>query len=96
MMESWSLEEEHIIKDIRNLSRLIKELNYTAIKDIRNLFRLEKEIKQLKINLFEYKKEDYNKPVIVNNFGINNYIEYKSKVEKHYQLKNILTKLNYT
>ena len=41
-MESLSLEQENIIKDIRNLSRLKKELSYTAIKDIRNLFRLEK------------------------------------------------------
>ena len=37
-----SLEEENIIKDIRNLFTLKKELNYTTIKDIRNRFRLEK------------------------------------------------------
>ena len=37
-MESLSLEEEKIIKDMRNLFRLKKELNYTAIKRIRNLF----------------------------------------------------------
>ena len=37
MMESLSLEEEKIIKDIRNLLRLKKEQNYTAIKDITNL-----------------------------------------------------------
>ena len=42
MIESLSVEEESIIKDIRNLFRLKKELNDTAIKDIRNLFRLEK------------------------------------------------------
>ena len=42
-MESLSLEEENIIKDIKNLLRLKKELNHTAIKDIRNLFKLEKE-----------------------------------------------------
>ena len=36
-MVSSSLEEESIIKDIRNLFRLKKELNYTTIKDIRNL-----------------------------------------------------------
>ena len=35
-------EEEKIIKDIRNLFRLKRELNYTAVKDIRNLFRREK------------------------------------------------------
>ena len=39
-MESLSLIEENISKDIRNFFRLKnKELNYTAIKDIRNLFR---------------------------------------------------------
>ena len=36
-MESLRLEEENIIKDIRNIFRLKKELNYTALKDIRNL-----------------------------------------------------------
>ena len=35
-------EDEKIIKDIRNVFRLKKDLNYTAIKDIRNLFRREK------------------------------------------------------
>ena len=51
-MESLYLEKGNIIKDIRNLFRLKKELNYTAIKDIRNLFRLEKKVKQLKIESF--------------------------------------------
>ena len=37
-----SLEKENIIKDIRNIFKLKKELKYRAIKDIRNLFRLEK------------------------------------------------------
>ena len=32
-MESLSAEEENIIKDKKNLFRLNKELNYTAIKD---------------------------------------------------------------
>ena len=41
-MESLSLEEENIIKDIRNPFRLKKELNYNRIKDIKNLFRQEK------------------------------------------------------
>ena len=35
-------EDEKIIKDKRNVFRLKKDLNYTAIKDIRNLFRREK------------------------------------------------------
>ena len=38
-METLSLEEEDIIKDIRNIFRLKKEQNYTAIKDIRTRFR---------------------------------------------------------
>ena len=82
MMESLSLEVENIIKDLRNLFRLKKNLNYTAIKDIRNDFRLEKETKANKDrilrdtkNLFEYEEEDYYKPVIVNNFRSNNYTE---------------------
>ena len=32
-MESLGLNEENIIKDIRNLFRLKKKKNYTAIKD---------------------------------------------------------------
>ena len=61
MTESLNLEEINIIKDIRNLFRLKKELNSTAIKDIRKLFRLGNEtIAQLKIhrdikNVFEHK-----------------------------------------
>ena len=54
MMENLRPEEEKIIKGIRNLFRLKKELNYTAIKDIRNLFRLEKKkLKKLKIEYLE-------------------------------------------
>ena len=36
MMKRLSLEEENIIKDIRNLFKLKKELSYTAIKDIKS------------------------------------------------------------
>ena len=46
-MESLRLQEENIIKDIRNLFRR-KKLNYFAIKDIRSLFRLDKETKAIK------------------------------------------------
>ena len=53
MMKSLSLEEESIIKDARNLFRLKKELNYTAVKDMRNLFRIEKKLYQLKIEYLE-------------------------------------------
>ena len=90
-MESLSLEEENIIKDIRNLFRLKKEQNYTAIKDIRNLFRLEKETKAIKYriltdikNLFEHEEEEnYYKPVRVSNFWSNNYIEYESNGDRN-------------
>ena len=41
-MENLMSEEEKIIKVIRNLFGLKKELNDTAIKDIRNIFRLKK------------------------------------------------------
>ena len=86
-MGSLSLQEENIIKDISNLFRLKKELNYTAIKDIRHLFREEKEAKAIKNrmlrhikNLSEHEKEEenYYKPVNVSNFWSNNYIEYES------------------
>ena len=89
-MEILSLEEENIIKDIRNLFRLKKGLNYTAIKDIRNLFKLEKETKAIKErilrdikNLFEHEEEEsYYKPVRVSNFRSNNYIEYESNADE--------------
>ena len=48
MLESLSLEEENIIKDIVNLFRLKKKLKYTIFIDIKNLFRLEKETKAIK------------------------------------------------
>ena len=47
MLQSLSTEEEKIIKYIRNVFRLKKELNYTAIKNIRSLFRQEKETKKI-------------------------------------------------
>ena len=84
-MENLRPEEEKIIKGIRNLFRLKKELNYTAIKDLRNLFRLEKETKAIKDrilrdinNLFEHEEEEKG----VSNFWSNNYIEYESNSER--------------
>ena len=89
-MENPRPEEGKIIKDIRNLFRLKKELNYTAIKDIRSLFRLEKEAKLIKDrklrdikNLFEHEKENYYKPVRVDNFWSNNYLYYESNGESN-------------
>ena len=73
-MENPRSEEKKIIKDIRNLFRLKKEVK--GIKDIvlRNIN-----------NFFEYEKEEesYYKPVRVNSFWSNNYIEYKSNDDKN-------------
>ena len=52
-MENLRPGEEKIIKDIRNLFRLKKELNDTALKNIRNLFRLKNKLKKLKIKYSE-------------------------------------------
>ena len=73
-MESLSLEEENIIKDIRNLIRQQKETK--TIKD--------KILRGIK-NLFEHEKEEknYYKPVRVSNFWSNNYIEYESNGDRN-------------
>ena len=66
------------------------KLNYTAIKDVRNLFKQVKETKAIKDrilsdikNLFEQQEENYYKPVRVNNFWSNNYIEYESDSDRN-------------
>ena len=91
MMENSRPEEEIIIKYIRNLFRLKRELNYTAIKDIRNLFKWEKETKAIKDkilrdvkNLFEHEEEDkiFRVKVRVNIFCSSNCIEYKCDDDK--------------
>ena len=89
MMENPWPEGEKIVKDIRNLFRLKKELNYIAIKDVRNLVRQKKkkETKTIKDrilrdikSLFEHEgeEENYHKSVRVNDFWGNNYIEYET------------------
>ena len=67
-MKNLRLEEENIIKDIRNPFRLNEELNYTAIKDIKSLFRPEKKVKQLKIEYLEILKIflSMKKKIIIN------------------------------
>ena len=86
-MESLSLEEENIIKDIRNLFRLKQ-------KDIRNLFRLEKETKAIKArtlkdieNLLkneEEEEESYYKPVVrVNTFWSNSWIDFDNNNDRN-------------
>ena len=73
-------------------------------KDIRNLFRLKKEREAIKDkivrdirNLLEHEEEDYYKPVRVINFWRTVIINMKVMVIeiKHYQLKNILIKLDH-
>ena len=67
-----------------------KKKNYTAVKDIGNLLKLKKETKAIKDlilreikNLFESKEENYHKPVRMNNFWSNNYIEYRSNSDRN-------------
>ena len=81
--------EENIIKDIRNILRLKKETEGTkdiVLRNIKNLFEYEKE------------EENYHKPVRLNNFWSNNYIQYKSVTvikTEYYQLKNVMIKLEH-
>ena len=86
--------DDNLIKDKKNLFRLKKYIYETIIKDVKNLFKLKK-IKQLKIEK-EHEEKDYYKPVRAGSFWSNNYIEYESNGDriKHYQLKNILIKLD--
>ena len=68
MMKNLGLEEENIIKNIRNLFTLEKEtkgIKDEIFRDIKNLF------------------DEYYKPVRVNNFWSNNYIEYKSNNNRY-------------
>ena len=79
-------EEEEIIKNIRNLFKLKKEIKgikYIILKYIKNLFEHEEE------------EENYFKPVRVNNFWSNNYIEYKSNsdISKRLLVEEYLNKI---
>ena len=83
MMENPKPEEENVPKDIRNVFRLKKELNYTEIKDIRVLENKTKAIKDRiprdTKNLFEHEEEEnYFKPVRASSLWSNNCIEYES------------------
>ena len=58
MTESPSLEEENMIKYVRNiisLKKIKKETIDTTIKDIRSLFKLEKENEEIKDRILRYK-----------------------------------------
>ena len=92
MTESPRIEEEKIIKYVKDLFRLKqvkKETIDTSIKDIRHVFRLQKENKGIKDriirdnrNVFELEEDDYNKSVRVGKFRSKIYIEYKSKGDR--------------
>ena len=59
-----TLEEENIIKNIRNIFKLKNELNYTALKDVTK----DRKFTDIK-NFFEHEEEEhYYKPVRVNHF----------------------------
>ena len=91
--------EDNIIKE-----RLKIEIDDITIKDIRSLFRLKEENEAIKErvvrnirNFFEY-EEDYYKLIRLGNFWSNNILNMKvMNIEvKHYQLENILIKLEQT
>ena len=72
--------------------------------DVRNLSRLKKETKPIKnkiiryIRILEHEKVDYYKPVSISSLWSNILLNIKvMAIElKHYQLKNILIKLDHT
>ena len=85
MTENPTTKQEKMIKDIRTLSKLKKEQNYTAIKDIKKLFKLEEETKAIKDRILrgikyhlEHEAEEVNYYKPVSNFFSKNYTEYES------------------
>ena len=73
MMENPRPREEKIIKVIRNIFRLkkqVKGIKYIVLRNIMNLSKHEE-------------GENYYKQVRLNNFWSNNYIEYKSNGDKN-------------
>ena len=67
----------------------IKKTENKIIKDVRNLFRLKKnEVIKDKIindirNLFEHEEEDYYKPIQIEIFWSDNFIEYESNGDRN-------------
>ena len=84
-------------ENIFRLKKRKKETNDVTIKSIRNLFRLKKENKATKCRVqvtSEHEEEDYYKPIRVDNFWADNYIEYKGKGgRKMLSVKKILNKI---
>ena len=93
MIKSPTLEDENIIKDVKNLFRFEKpkrEAIYTPIKDIRNLLRREKKKNATKDIILsnvrdrlENPEETYYKLGREIKFWGNSYNEYKSNCERH-------------
>ena len=83
------------------MKKLKRETNNAIVKGKSNIFRLNKENKTIKYrihrgirNHFEQEEEHYCKPVIVNNFYSNSYIEHKRKRDrKTLSVKKYLTKI---
>ena len=72
-MENSRSQKEKIIKDIKKVFRLkkeIKEIKDIVFRNIKHLFRFKKE------------EKNYYKPVRVKNVWSNDYIEYKSNGDK--------------
>ena len=72
--------EDNIVKDVKNLFRLKKEIDNNPLKDMSNLFRLKKENEAIKNKIIRdiktlFEEDDYYKPITVGNFWNNNYIE---------------------
>ena len=53
----------NIIKDVRNLFRLKKEIDVTAIKDIRDIFRFKKETEAIKDRII---RDNMKEKIIIN------------------------------
>ena len=90
--------KDTIIKDIKNIFRLRKEIDNSAIKGITK--KKENEtikdwiIRDIK-SLFE-QENNYYKPIRVGNLWNDSFIEYESNSDKKNQYKNILMKLKPT
>ena len=74
---------DKIIKDVKNMFTLNKEINSNAVKNVRNRFRLKKENEANKIcrvikTLFVEENDNY-KPIRVDNFWNNKYAYQISK-----------------
>ena len=90
--------KDTIIKDIKNIFRLRKEIDNSAIKGItkkkENETIKDRIIRDIK-SLFE-QENNYYKPIRVGNLWNDSFIEYESNSDKKNQYQNILMKLKPT